>query len=79
MSSSSVANAAVRVCHSYNGKVCTVIIDRPAARNAVDGPTARALYKAFKDFEKSSAQVAVLWGANNTFCSGAGKFHLREM
>ena len=27
-----------------NGPVTTVIIDRPAARNAVNGPTAAALY-----------------------------------
>ncbi|MCX8563456.1 crotonase/enoyl-CoA hydratase family protein [Mycolicibacterium mucogenicum] len=55
-----------------NGPVTTVIIDRPGARNAVNGPTAAALYQAFDEFDRDdSAAVAVLWGANGTFCAGA--------
>lgn len=52
--------------------VTTVILDRPSARNAVDGPTARALADAFRGFEADpDAAVAVLCGAGGTFCSGA--------
>jgi enoyl-CoA hydratase len=52
--------------------VTTVILDRPEVRNAVDGPTARALADAFRAFEADpAAAVAVLWGAGGTFCSGA--------
>jgi len=55
-----------------NGAVTTVILDRPHARNAVDGPTALALYSAFDEFDRDeSASVAVLWGDNGTFCAGA--------
>jgi len=55
-----------------NGAVTTVILDRPHARNAVDGPTAMALYQAFDEFERDeSAAVAVLWGDHGTFCAGA--------
>jgi enoyl-CoA hydratase len=55
-----------------NGPVTTVILDRPHARNAVDGPTARALYEAFEEFDRDdSAAVAVLWGDHGTFCAGA--------
>lgn len=55
-----------------NGPVTTVIIDRPHARNAVDGPTAAALYAAFEQFDADEdAAVAVLTGANGTFCAGA--------
>jgi enoyl-CoA hydratase len=55
-----------------NGPVTTVIIDRPAARNAVNGPTAAALYAAFEEFDRDdTASVAVLWGDNGTFCAGA--------
>ena len=55
-----------------NGPVTTVIINRPEARNAVNGPTADALYKAFDAFDHDdSASVAVLWGDNGTFCAGA--------
>jgi enoyl-CoA hydratase len=52
--------------------VWTVVIDRPEARNAVDGPTAQALADAFREFDANdSARVAVLWGAGGTFCAGA--------
>jgi len=55
-----------------NGPVTTVIMDRPAARNAVNGPAAAELVAAFDEFDKDdSASVAVLWGANGTFCAGA--------
>lgn len=54
------------------GPVTTVIIDRPHARNAVDGPTALALHQAFAEFDADdSASVAVLCGAGGTFCAGA--------
>lgn len=54
------------------GPVTTVILDRPHARNAVDGPTALALFDAFETFERDdTASVAVLWGAGGTFCAGA--------
>ncbi|MVU82908.1 crotonase/enoyl-CoA hydratase family protein [Nocardia sp. ET3-3] len=55
-----------------NGPVYTVILHRPEARNAVDGPTARALADAFRDFDSDpTAAVAVLWGDGGTFCAGA--------
>lgn len=55
-----------------SGPVCTVVLDRPRARNAVDGPTAQALADAFREFDADpSASVAVLWGAGGTFCAGA--------
>ncbi|MEZ0339967.1 crotonase/enoyl-CoA hydratase family protein [Mycobacterium sp. pV006] len=55
-----------------NGPVTTVIMNRPEARNAVNGPAAAALYAAFDEFDRDeSASVAVLWGDNGTFCAGA--------
>ena len=54
------------------GPVSTVILDRPAVRNAVNGPTAAALAEAFREFEADhTARAAVLWGAGGTFCAGA--------
>ncbi|MEO5876693.1 MAG: crotonase/enoyl-CoA hydratase family protein [Streptosporangiaceae bacterium] len=53
------------------GPVFTVVLSRPQARNAVDGPTAAALAGAFREFEASDAAVAVLWGEGGTFCAGA--------
>src|SRR6266446_8741651 len=55
-----------------NGTVATIVIDRPEARNAVDGLTARALAESFREFEHDDAlRVAVLWGAGGVFCAGA--------
>lgn len=52
--------------------VTTVVLARPEARNAVDGPTAAALAAAFREFEADDgARVAVLWGEGGTFCAGA--------
>ena len=54
------------------GPVTTIILHRPEARNAVDGPTATLLADAFRAFEADeSASVAVLWGEGGTFCAGA--------
>ena len=55
-----------------DGPVTIVTIDRPRARNAVDGPTAALLAAAFRDFDTDpDAAVAVLTGADGTFCAGA--------
>jgi enoyl-CoA hydratase len=52
--------------------VWVVEIDRPDARNAVDGATAQALADAFHAFDADhEARVAVLCGAGGTFCAGA--------
>ena len=55
-----------------DGPVVVVTIDRPAARNAVDAPTAAALAEAFRAFDADDgASVAILTGAGGTFCAGA--------
>jgi enoyl-CoA hydratase len=54
------------------GRTFVVTIDRPAVRNAVDGPTARLLHEAFAAFEADDdVDVGVLTGAGGTFCAGA--------
>ena len=60
----------VRILRSTD--VWTVTIDRPEVRNAVDGPTARALADAFREFDADAdAKVAILTGAGGHFCAGA--------
>jgi enoyl-CoA hydratase/carnithine racemase len=55
-----------------DGEIWTVTIDRPEVRNAVDGPTARALADAFRAFDAdATARVAILTGAGGHFCAGA--------
>jgi enoyl-CoA hydratase len=54
------------------GPVTTVILERPAVRNAVDRDTAQALADAFRAFDADpDARVGVLWGAGGSFCAGA--------
>ena len=49
-----------------------ITINRPHARNAVDGPTAALLADAFRAFDANDSQkVAILTGAEGTFCAGA--------
>jgi enoyl-CoA hydratase len=60
------------VQYETDGPVAIVTIDRPAARNAVDGPTSAELAAAFRRFDADDAcSVAVLTGAGGTFCAGA--------
>jgi enoyl-CoA hydratase len=55
-----------------DGPVLTIVMNRPERRNAVDGPMAAELLRAFEDFEADdSLRVAVLWGAGGHFCAGA--------
>jgi enoyl-CoA hydratase len=65
-----MTDQAVRVERS--GPVTTVFLNRPARRNAVDGPTAAELAAAFRAFDADpDAAVAVLHGEGGVFCSGA--------
>jgi enoyl-CoA hydratase len=55
-----------------DGPITTVVLDRPEARNAVDGEHARLLAEAFRAFDADASQaVAVLYGDHGTFCAGA--------
>jgi enoyl-CoA hydratase len=57
---------------SQAGPVVTVAINRPAARNAVDPPTATLLVEAFAAAEGDESVLAiVLTGRGGHFCAGA--------
>lgn len=61
------------------GNVVVVTIDRPEAANAIDRPTAAELADAMRRFDGDEAlAVAVLTGANGTFCAGADLKAMRE-
>jgi enoyl-CoA hydratase len=55
-----------------DGPVTVVILDRAAAKNAVDRETAAQLAAAFRAFDAdATARVAILHGDHGTFCAGA--------
>lgn len=61
-----------KVLVERDGAVLVVTINRPEARNAVDGEVAADLAAAFREFDvDDSLAVAVLTGAGGTFCAGA--------
>lgn len=61
------------------GAITIVSINRPERRNAVDRPTAEALYDAFKAFDTNdTASVAVLTGQGGYFCAGADLMAVSE-
>src|SRR6476661_3445326 len=67
------------VNYETDGPVAVVTIDRPDVANAVDRPTAEALAGAFSRFDEAEdASVAVLTGANGTFCAGADLKAMQE-
>jgi enoyl-CoA hydratase len=61
-----------QVRFDVDDNICTITMDAPQRRNAVDGPMAAELLAAFERFESDdSLAVAVLHGAGGTFCAGA--------
>src|SRR5919108_2998672 len=69
----------MEIHYEIDGPVVVVTIDRPEVANAVDRPTAEALVDAFRRFEADeNVSVAVLTGANGTFCAGADLKAMRE-
>jgi enoyl-CoA hydratase len=65
--------------YDIDGPVAVVTIDRPEVANAVDRPSAEALADAFRRFDADDdASVAVLTGANGTFCAGADLKAMQE-
>ncbi|EHY52719.1 hypothetical protein ABEF92_003310 [Exophiala dermatitidis] len=72
------ASSSIQISTSPKG-IMTITINRPQRRNAVDPTTARDLYNAFRTFEQDSTQkVAILTGAEGTFCAGADLVALTE-
>ena len=57
---------------SDDRRIVTIILHRVEERNAVNGPAAFALHKAFRQFDADDeARVAILHGEGGSFCAGA--------
>jgi enoyl-CoA hydratase len=60
------------VTYDTDRAVCTLTLNRPDKRNAVNGIVAAELRQAFERFEADDAlRVAILAGAGGHFCAGA--------
>jgi enoyl-CoA hydratase len=61
-----------QVLFDVDDAVCTITLNAPERRNAVDGPMAAELLEAFERFEADDTlAVAILHGSDGTFCAGA--------
>ena len=59
------------VDYQTHGPICTITMNRPDRRNAVDGVFAAELLAAFLKFEADeTARVAVFTGSHGHFCAG---------
>ena len=58
------------VHYETDGDICVVTIDRPQARNAVDGVTAQALYEAFLR-SPEGPEITALFAHNDDMALGA--------
>jgi len=63
----------VSILYEKKGRVATITINRPEARNAIDLETAQELSDAWKDFrDDNDLWIGVITGAGEkSFCSGA--------
>lgn len=60
------------VLSEQQDRITIITINRPKVRNCVDGAAAKELAQAFRDFETNDdSDVAILTGAEGTFCAGA--------
>lgn len=60
------------VSYELRGETALLTLERPERRNAVDGPTAEALYQAVKRADADpQVKVMVLQGRGGQFCAGA--------
>jgi enoyl-CoA hydratase len=67
------------VHYERDGAIAVVTLDRPEVRNAIDGPTGKALADALRRFEsEADALVAVVTGAHGVFCAGNDLKSMRE-
>ena len=55
----------------WSDRICTIVIDRPDKRNAVDLPVLHLLLEAQADIERRECRALVLTGSPPAFCSGA--------
>jgi enoyl-CoA hydratase len=69
----------VSVEFASEGPIAVITLSRPEVSNAIDFPTATELADAVRRFEADDAlHVAVLTGANGTFCAGNDLKSMRE-
>ncbi len=69
-----------RLLYSVEERICSIILNRPEKRNALDDQLIQELSHAFISASKDTAVKVVILGANgNAFCAGADLDYLQKM
>jgi methylglutaconyl-CoA hydratase len=64
---------------TYDGRVATLILNRPEKRNAISFELIEDLLRALDEVAKSPALVLILTGAGKAFCSGMDLENLKSL
>ncbi len=69
-----------KILYSTTNKTCTITLNRPEKRNALDDSMIGELRQAFSQAERSQdVRIVVLTGAGGTFCAGADVDYLLKI
>jgi len=58
------------VLTSFKEDICTIMLNRPDKKNALNHALFQAIYNAFKKTEENKPSIIVLRGSGKVFCSG---------
>src|SRR2546423_3247280 len=64
---------------AFEGKLATLILNRPEKRNAISFELIDDLLRAFDEVAKSDAIVLIMTGAGKAFCSGMDLDNLKSL
>lgn len=64
---------------AYDGRVATIVLNRPEKRNAISFELIDDLLRALEEVAKSDATVLILTGAGKAFCSGMDLDNLKAL
>jgi methylglutaconyl-CoA hydratase len=69
----------VTVTLAFDGPVATLTLNRPDKRNAISYELIEELHHALHEVQKSPANILILTGSGQAFCSGMDLENLREI
>jgi 2-(1,2-epoxy-1,2-dihydrophenyl)acetyl-CoA isomerase len=55
---------------TFDNGICTILLNRPEKKNAMDEELLDSLYRALVDAQRMAAAIVVIRGAGKAFCSG---------
>jgi methylglutaconyl-CoA hydratase len=64
---------------TFDGSVATLTLNRPDKRNAISYQLIEELHRGLHEVQKSAANILILTGAGQAFCSGMDLDNLREI